>query len=177
MFAKACAVVVVSILMPCAGALAAQPATSNETSSPAAQNLTAAVGRWPSVMSTGMRSSNLDRSIRFYTQGLGMKVLTTRVSGPITEVIFGFQGSLDRPGLMVFQKQGAEESLPIDHGNSETKVVLGVPDITAVATQLHAAGYPVGEVQEHGPYKILWVQDPDGYKYEIVETPESRQAR
>jgi catechol 2,3-dioxygenase-like lactoylglutathione lyase family enzyme len=34
-----------------------------------------------SVLSTGMRSSNLDRSIRFYTQGLGMTVLTTRDAG------------------------------------------------------------------------------------------------
>jgi lactoylglutathione lyase len=124
-----------------------------------------------------MRSSNLDQSIRFYTQGLGMTLLTRRVAGPTTEVIFGFGNRIDRAGLMVFQTQGEGQSAPVDHGNSETKIVLGVSDIAATAARLKAAGYPVGEVSEHGPYKILWVQDPDGYKLEIVETPEARQAR
>src|SRR5256885_716467 len=67
-------------------------------------------GRWPGVISTGMRSSNLDRSIRFYTEGLGMVVLGKIVSGPVKEVIFGFQGKPDQPGVMVFQAQGADES-------------------------------------------------------------------
>ena len=155
------------------GMLTALPAIAADAASPAAPSATA--GHWPSVMSTGMRSSNLDRSIRFYTEGLGMTVLTTRVSGPVTEVIFGFPNSPDHPGLMVFQKKGHGESLPVDHGNSETKVVLGVADIAAIAKQLAAAGYPVGEVQAHGPYKVLWIQDPDGYQFEVVETPESRQ--
>lgn len=156
------------------GTFAALSAIAAEAPSPSAQNST--FGRWPSVMSTGMRSSNLDRSIRFYTQGLGMTVLTTRVSGPVTEVIFRFPNSRDRPGVMVFQKKGDGESLPIDHGNSETKVVLGVADVAAIANRLLAAGYPVGEVQAHGAYKVLWIQDPDGYQFEIVETPESHRS-
>jgi lactoylglutathione lyase len=125
-----------------------------------------------SVLSTGMRSSNLDRSIRFYTQGLSMTVLTTRDAGPVTEVIFGFQDSHERPGLMVFQKKGAtDSSASVDHGNSEMKVVLAVSDVAALAARLRAAGYAVGEIKESGPYKILWVEDPDGYKYEIVQRP------
>jgi catechol 2,3-dioxygenase-like lactoylglutathione lyase family enzyme len=158
-----------------AGEFDALPAAPAEALSTSAQNST--VGRWPSIMSTGMRSSNLDRSTRFYTQGLRMAILTTRVSGPVTEVIFGFPNSRDRPGLMVFQKKGDGESLPIDHGNAETKVVLGVTDVTAVANWLRAAGYAVGEVQAHGPYKVLWIRDPDDHQFEIVETPESRQSK
>ena len=106
-----------------------------------------------------------------------MTVLTTRVSGPVTEVIFGFPNSRDRPELMVFQKEGAGQSLPIDHGNAELKVVLGVADVAAVAKRLGTAGYAVSGLQAHGPYKVLWTQDPDGYRFEIVETPESRQTK
>jgi lactoylglutathione lyase len=131
-------------------------------------------GQAPYVMSTGMRSSDLERSIRFYTQGLGMITLTTRVSGPVTEVIFGFPNSRERPAVIVFQRKGNGESLPVDHGNSEIKVVLGVPDVSAAAARLRSAGYPVEEIQQHGPYKVFWAQDPDGYRFEIVEAPEAR---
>src|ERR1700730_5029773 len=147
-----------SFLTPAGSAFAAPPAAS--------------VSPTLSVLSTGMRSSNLDRSIRFYTQGLGMTVLTTRDAGPVKEVIFGFQDSHDRPGLMVFQKKDAtDSSAQFDHGNSEMKVVLAVADVAALAARLRAAGYAGGEIRESGPYKILWAQDPDGYKYEIVQRP------
>jgi catechol 2,3-dioxygenase-like lactoylglutathione lyase family enzyme len=168
--------------------LAAERATSNNAPSQAAKSPVGTgekqgsqdgadlSGRWPGVMATGMRSSNLERSIRFYTEGLGMIVLTKLVSGPVTEVILGFQGKRDRPGLIVFQTKGADESLPVEHGNADTKVVLGVTDIAAVAARLSSAGYPVGDIHHNGPYKILITYDPDGYKYEIVEMPVSRQA-
>jgi catechol 2,3-dioxygenase-like lactoylglutathione lyase family enzyme len=153
---KASTVAALAFVIACACSLAAEPNLS---------------GRWPSVMSTGMRSSNLERSIRFYTQGLGMMVLTKVASGPVTEVILGFQGKSDQPGLIVFQKKGPGESLPVEHGNADTKVVLGVTDIAAVAARLSSAGYPAGDIQQNGPYKVLIAHDPDGYKYEIVEMP------
>jgi lactoylglutathione lyase len=176
MFARALAMATLSIVTMGEGARAAQPATATGSPPAVSPSAAATVARWPTVMSTGMRSSDLDQSIRFYTQGLGMTLLTKRVSGDVTEVIFGFGTGSDRAGLMVFQKKGDGQSTPVDHGNSDTKVVLGVPDIAATAARLTAAGYPVGEVAEHGPYKVLWVKDPDGYKFEVVETPESRQA-
>src|ERR1700761_7913182 len=115
------------VLMPVMIALGALTVAARPTMSAEAPS-SSPVGQWPSVLSTGMRSSNLERSIRFYTEGLGMTVLTTRVSGPVTEVIFGFPNNRDRPGLIVFQKKGDGESLAVDHGNAEFKVVLGVPD-------------------------------------------------
>jgi catechol 2,3-dioxygenase-like lactoylglutathione lyase family enzyme len=169
-----------ALALVAAGALAALSAMAAEAPSPTAPSPAAQssiTGRWPSVMSTGMRSSNLERSIRFYTEGLGMTVLTTRVSGAVTEVIVGFPNSRDRPGLMVFQKKGDGESRPVDHGNADIKVVLGVPDVSAAASRLRAAGYPTEDTQQQGPYKIFWAQDPDGYRFEIVETPETRQGR
>jgi catechol 2,3-dioxygenase-like lactoylglutathione lyase family enzyme len=156
----------------CACSLAAEPATDNKTSRQAAP-----AGPWPSVMSTGMRSSNLEGSIRFYTEGLGMIVVTKLVSGSVTEVILGFQGKSDQPGLIVFQTKGADESLPVEHGNADTKVVLGVADIAAVAARLTSAGYPVGDIHQNGLYKTLIAHDPDGYKYEIVEMPASHGRR
>jgi lactoylglutathione lyase len=176
MFARALAITTLSLVTIGVGVRVAQPAAVAESPPAVSPSAAAPVARWPTVMSTGMRSSDLDQSIRFYTQGLGMTLLTKRVSGPVTEVIFGFGTGGDGAGLMVFQKKGDGQSTPVDHGNSDTKVVLGVSDIAVTAARLKTAGYPVGEIAEHGPYKVLWAKDPDGYQYEIVETPQSREA-
>ena len=173
MFAKTLVMVTLASVAMGESVCAAQPATATGSPGVVSPSTATPASRWPAVMSTGMRSSDLDRSIRFYTQGLGMTLLTRRVSGPVTEVIFGFGAGSDRAGLMVFQKKGDGQSAPVDHGDSDTKVVLGVSDVAATAARLKAAGYPVGEIAEHGPYKVLWVKDPDGYPYEIVETPAS----
>jgi catechol 2,3-dioxygenase-like lactoylglutathione lyase family enzyme len=161
------------LMIACAASLAAELPANSKTSPPTAGTPVPVSGRCPCVMSTGMRSSNLERSIRFYTQGLGMVVLTKVASGPVTELILGFQGKNDQPGLIVFQTKGAEESLPVEHGNADIKVVLGVADIAAVAAKLSSAGYPAGDIHQNSPYKTLITHDPDGYKYEIVEMPAS----
>ena len=72
----------------------------------------------------------------------------------------------------VFQKKdGIDSSVPVDHGNSEMKIVLAVSDVSALAARLRAAGYAAGEIKASGPYKLLSAEDPDGYKYEIVQRP------
>jgi lactoylglutathione lyase len=127
-------------------------------------------------MSAGMRSSNLDRSIRFYTEGLGMKVLMKLDPGPVKEIILGFGDKLDQPTVVLSQKKGADASAPVEHGNADTKVVIVVPDIKAAAAKLTGAGYPAGDIQQNGPYKVLLAHDPDGYTYEIVELPAPKKA-
>jgi catechol 2,3-dioxygenase-like lactoylglutathione lyase family enzyme len=133
-----------------------------------------AADRWPAIMSTAMRSSDLDRSLRFYTVGLGMVVQGKVVAGPSTEVILGFEGHSDRAGVIVSQTKGPTESLPVDHGNENLKIVLGVADVVATAARLKAAGYSAGEIRSNGGYKILVTHDPDGYTFEIVEHPKSQ---
>jgi catechol 2,3-dioxygenase-like lactoylglutathione lyase family enzyme len=130
-----------------------------------------ALERWPSVMSTGLRTADLQRATRFYTEGLGMVVLGKVESAASTEVVFGFAGRKDEPGIIVFQDKGANRTTPVEHGNADTKIVIGVRDAIAIARRLTAAGYSAGDIHEHGPYKILIAHDPDGYKFEIVEMP------
>lgn len=144
---------------------ASKPETTPANNQSAAET---ASSRWPGLISTGMRSSDIDRSLRFYTQGLGMVVTRTFNKGDRTEVLLGFPGKKDQPGISLIHTKGA--NAPVEHGNTTTKIVIGVTDVEAVAAKIAAAGFTGGDLRQHSTAKILIVRDPDGYKYEIIET-------
>ena len=126
--------------------------------------------RWPAIISTGLRSSDLERSLRFYTEVLGMSVLRTVTKGDKTEVMLGFPGNKAQARVSLMHTQG--DNSPVDHGNTDAKIVLGMPDVEAVAERVTAAGFSGVDLRQHSRAKILIVHDPDGYKYEIIDIDE-----
>jgi lactoylglutathione lyase len=139
---------------------------------PAADAATpASAGTGAGIIGPALRSTDLDRSIKFYTTGLGMVVATKLNLGSTTEVIFSFGGGRLQPVILLYKDETPEKSPPIDHGNGFGRVMLRVPDATALAARLSAAGYRVGDIHANSVnhMKVFWVEDPDGYKYEITE--------
>ena len=130
-----------------------------------------ATGRWPAVRSIALRSTDVERSTRFFTQGLGMIVRGRVERGALTEVMYAFEGKELETGVLVKQTKGKAASAPVDHGNAETTVIIGVPDASAVKMRLSDAGYSPSEMRELGPYRIFDVNDPDGHHFEIVQSP------
>src|SRR3546814_11674105 len=63
----------------------------------------AAAGVQVSMIGPALRSSDLDRSIKFYEQGLGMRVLRTIKMGSTTEVILGFGGGIGQPVILLYK--------------------------------------------------------------------------
>jgi catechol 2,3-dioxygenase-like lactoylglutathione lyase family enzyme len=125
----------------------------------------------PVMMGAAMRSSDLDRSIKYYTSGLGMVVTGRLANGPSTEVFLAFEGREREPGLIIFKDVAPGKSPPVEHGNAAHRVVFRIPDVSAIAARLTAAGYEAGEVHENGNVKILMIKDPDGYAFELVQLP------
>lgn len=118
------------------------------------------------MLGTGLRVSDLERSIRFYTDVLGMRVAMRLPHGTLTEVMIGFGG---RPALILMKDSDPAKSPPIALGTGFEKIVLDMPDLAAVTARLKAAGLPVGEVHESTGVKVLFVTDPDGYRYELIQ--------
>ena len=149
------------------------------TSTPAAPTSNAAEVAGPRVGLIGpaLRSTDLERSIKFYTSGLGMVVARKLALGPVTEVILSFGGGREQPVILLYKDETPGKSPPIEHGNGFGRVVLRVSDATALCAQLVAAGYQVGDIRNNSVnnMKVFWVADPDGYKYEITELPAPRQ--
>lgn len=127
----------------------------------------AVAGRWPAVIYTGMRSSDLDRSLHFYTEVLGMSELRRVNKGEDTEVILGFSGDSARAGVLLMHTRGDDR--PVEHGDTEAKIVLGMANVDAIAERMKVAGFKDIDLRQHSRAKILIIRDPDGYKYEIID--------
>jgi len=145
------------------------------TAMPAETTAKAAEVAGPRVTMIGpaLRSTDLERSIKFYTSGLGMTVVRGIPLGSSTEVILSFGGRPEQPLILLYKDATPGKSPPIEHGNGFGRVVLRVSDATALSAQLVAAGYQPGEAHANSVnhIKVFWVSDPDGYKYEIAEVP------
>jgi lactoylglutathione lyase len=123
------------------------------------------------ILHTMLRVGDLDRSIAFYTGVLGMRVLRT-TDRPEQKYKLAFVGYGD-------ESEGAVLELTYNYGVDEYElgtayghVAIAVPDAAAACQAVRAKGGNV--TREAGPVKggttvIAFVQDPDGYKIELIE--------
>jgi lactoylglutathione lyase len=122
-----------------------------------------------------LRVGNLERSIEFYTQVLGM-TLIRRSENPEYKYSLAFVGygsNPDHAELELTYNHGVEK---YDMGTAYGHIALGVPDAYAACDKIRAAGGQV--MREAGPVKggstvIAFVTDPDGYKVELIERKEN----
>jgi lactoylglutathione lyase len=120
---------------------------------------------------TMLRVRDLETSIKFYTGLLGMKELrrTDVPDGKYTLAFVGYGNEDSHTVLELTYNYG------VDHyeiGTAFGHLALGVPDIYATCDKLRAAGVKIS--REPGPVKfgttvIAFIDDPDGYKIELIE--------
>ncbi len=126
-----------------------------------------------SFLHTMIRVGNLDRSVDFYTRLLGMKELRRRdvPEGKYTLAFLGYgDGNASGGGeIELTYNYGVER---YEQGNAFGHLAVGVPDVAAAAEAVRDGGGKV--TREPGPVKfgttvIAFVEDPDGYKIELIE--------
>jgi lactoylglutathione lyase len=123
------------------------------------------------ILHTMLRVGDLDRSIDFYTNVLGMRLLrrTERPEQRYTLAFVGYGDERTNAVLELTYNHG------VDHyeiGTGYGHVAIDVPDVAAACDAARAKGGVV--TREAGPVKggttvIAFVQDPDGYKIELIE--------
>jgi len=124
------------------------------------------------LMHTMIRVLDLDRSIDFYTGHLGMKVLR-RNDYPEGRFTLVFVGYGDEAGHTVVElTHNWDQELPYDLGDGFGHLAVAVPDIYGACAQMEGAGVkitrPPGPMK-HGTTVIAFIEDPDGYKIELIE--------
>ena len=120
---------------------------------------------------TMLRVGNLQRSIDFYTQVLGMQLLRTSENPQYqySLAFLGFGGGNPAQAELTYN-WGTDH---YDLGTAYGHIALGVPDAYAACEKIRAAGGQI--TREPGPVKggstvIAFVTDPDGYKIELIQT-------
>ncbi len=123
------------------------------------------------ILHTMLRVGDLDRSIRFYTDVLGMQLITRRdyPEGKFTLAFVGYGKNPEQAELELTYNWGVSS---YELGTAYGHVALGVDDIHAACARIRATGGLI--TREPGPMKhgstvIAFVQDPDGYKVELIE--------
>lgn len=123
------------------------------------------------MLHTMLRVGNLDRSLDFYTQVLGMQLLRRQdySEGRFT---LAFVGYGPEESNTVLELTHNWDTSAYDLGNAYGHIALGVPDAYAACEKIKQLGGKVireaGPMQ-HGKTVIAFVEDPDGYKIELIE--------
>jgi lactoylglutathione lyase len=124
------------------------------------------------LLHTMLRVGDLDRSVRFYTDTLGMKLLRT-TDRPEQKYKLAFVGYDDEKRAAVLELTYNYGVDRYDLGTAFGHVALGVPDVKAACERVRGGGGKV--TREPGPVKggttmIAFAEDPDGYKIEFIQT-------
>ncbi len=124
------------------------------------------------ILHTMLRVGNLDRSIAFYTDILGMRLLR-RQNYPDGRFTLAFVGYCEEESGAVLELTHNWDTSTYEIGNGFGHIALGVDDAYATCNRIKAKGGKV--TREAGPMKhgttvIAFVEDPDGYKIELIET-------
>ncbi|MBN3133437.1 lactoylglutathione lyase [Pectobacterium brasiliense] len=123
------------------------------------------------LLHTMLRVGDLQRSIDFYTQILGMRVLRTseNTEYKYTLAFVGYTEESEGAVIELTYNWGVDN---YDLGNAYGHIALGVDDVAATCERIRKAGGNV--TREAGPVKggttvIAFIEDPDGYKIELIE--------
>lgn len=123
------------------------------------------------LLHTMLRVGNLEESLKFYTEVLGMKLLRQKdyPDGKFTLAFVGYGDESDHTVLELTYNWGVDK---YDLGNAYGHIAIGVDDIYATCDEIKARGGKV--VREPGPMKhgttvIAFVEDPSGYKIELIQ--------
>ncbi|MBE9047048.1 lactoylglutathione lyase [Pleurocapsales cyanobacterium LEGE 10410] len=123
------------------------------------------------MLHTMLRVGNLDESIKFYCDILGMKLLRRKdyPGGEFTLAFVGYGDEKDNTVIELTYNWGVSE---YDLGKGYGHIALGVDDIYGTCDRIKAQGGKVSREpgpMKHGTTVIAFVEDPDGYKIELIQ--------
>lgn len=123
------------------------------------------------ILHTMIRVGDLERSLDFYTRVLGMQLLRKKdyPEGRFTLAFVGYGPEETHPAIELTWNW---DTPSYELGNGFGHIALGVDDIYATCERIRQAGGKI--VREPGPMKygttvIAFVEDPDGYRIELIE--------
>ena len=122
------------------------------------------------ILHTMLRVGDLERSIAFYTNVIGMQLLRRKdyPAGEFTLAFIGYGDETDQTVLELTYNWGVDK---YELGTAFGHIALEVPDVYAACEKMRAAGGKI--IREAGPMNagttiIAFLEDPDGYQIELI---------
>lgn len=122
------------------------------------------------MLHTMLRVGNLEKSIAFYTQVLGMKELRQKEypDGKFTLAFLGYGGEANNTVLELTYNWGVES---YEIGTAFGHIAIGVPDVYEACKRMKEMGGKI--IRDAGPMNagktiIAFLEDPDGYEIELI---------
>ncbi len=131
------------------------------------------------LLHTMLRVGNLQRSIDFYTQVLGMQLLRTtdRPEQQYTLAFLGYGRNPEHAEIELTYNYGVEQ---YELGTAYGHIAIGVDNVAGICDSVRDKAAALGGAitREPGPIKggttvIAFITDPDGYKIELIERPQA----
>ncbi|MEB3171737.1 MAG: lactoylglutathione lyase [Synechococcaceae cyanobacterium] len=123
------------------------------------------------LLHTMLRVGDLERSLAFYTEVLGMRLLR-RKDYPEGRFTLAFVGYGEERDHTVLELTHNWDTASYDLGGGYGHIAIGVDDITGTCAAIAAKGgrvvRPPGPMK-HGSTVIAFVEDPDGYRVELIQ--------
>ncbi|MCH6583341.1 MAG: lactoylglutathione lyase [Proteobacteria bacterium] len=121
---------------------------------------------------TMIRVTDLKKSLDFYTRMLGMQILrsTDYPDGRFTNTFVGYGPEASYPAVELTHNWDQDQ--PYDMGGGWGHLAVEVPDVYETCQQLEKEGVKITRApgpMKHGTRNIAFIEDPDGYKIELLE--------
>ena len=124
------------------------------------------------LLHTMLRVKDAEKSINFYSRHLGMKVLRSKdfAAGKFTNIFMGYGDESEQTVIELTYNWDQDEHYT--HGTGFGHLAVAVQDIYGVCREMEKEGVriprPPGPMK-HGTTLIAFIEDPDGYKIELIE--------
>ena len=123
------------------------------------------------ILHTMLRVGDLERSIRFYTEVLGMQLLRRKdyPEGKFTLAFVGYGSEADSAVIELTYNWGVER---YELGTAYGHIAIQVDDIHASCNRVRTLGGKVTREpgpMKHGTTNLAFVEDPDGYRIEFIQ--------
>lgn len=122
------------------------------------------------ILHTMLRTADLDRSVKFYTEVLGMRLLRQKdyPDGEFTLAFIGYGDETDSSVIELTYNWGVDS---YDMGDAYGHIAIEVDDVYRATEAIQARGGKI--LREAGPMNagttiIAFVEDPDGYPIELI---------
>lgn len=125
------------------------------------------------ILHTMLRVGDIDRSIQFYTEVMGMRLLRRKdyPEGKFTLAFVGYQDESEGAVLELTYNWGVSR---YELGTGFGHVALAVDDAYDACARVTERGGKVVRApgpMKHGSTVIAFIEDPDGYRIEFIQTP------